>query len=79
MGRRSQQPHHAGGAGGGAACVRDFLRLVLGWHVLVDRAGVQIVHDVDDLRGALSDAREPALHMPVGYETLLSELAEIVE
>lgn len=45
---------------------------------LAGREGVQIVHDVDELRVALARIEQPARHCPEGYETLLSELAEIV-
>lgn len=45
--------------------------------VLTHRDGVQVVHSTEDLRIALRRADRPAEHMPVGYDALLSELAQI--
>lgn len=44
---------------------------------LAERQGVQIVQNAGELRDALAKAEDPAGQAPVGYETLLSELAEI--
>ena len=44
---------------------------------LAERDGVEIVHTAEDLKTALLQDLKPARHAPEGYETLLSELAEI--